>query len=226
MIKDLWPGSILPQQDMGVAGLPSGNPELSAVLAVIVSVLAVTLMFRRLSAAFSGFRDLISITTRNEVVLGNKYACDSMIICALTLIPAFAGSLCISGISALSFWPTLLVVALVPVARETGYALMGWLFSCKDVFSALRVVNYGSVVPAILAVIVSSVLVWAFPQVPGAGYLLFVLILFAVSLLLYVIRTGILIFSSGFSGFFWILYLCAFEILPVCVAAKILIYGN
>ena len=226
MIKDLWPGSILPQQDMGVAGLPYGNPELSAVLAVIVSVLAVTLMFRRLSAAFSGFRDLAGITTRSEVVLGNKYVCDSMIICALVLIPAFAGALCISDISALSFWPTLLVVALVPVARETGYALMGWLFSRRDVFSSLRIINYGSIVPALLAVVLSSVLVWAFPQISEAGYLLFVLIVIAVSLLLYVIRTGILIFSSGFSGFFGILYLCAFEILPVCVAAKILIYGN
>ena len=49
------------------------------------------------------------------------------------------------------------------------------------------------------------------------------LVLTIVTLLLYYIRIGRLIFTNGFSLFFYFVYLCTLEILPLVILVKIVL---
>ncbi|MBO4537083.1 MAG: DUF4271 domain-containing protein, partial [Bacteroidales bacterium] len=69
-------------------------------------------------------------------------------------------------------------------------------------------------------------LAWLVPATPAWLLKGWLAVLAVVAFLLYFRRGLSLISQTGFSVFFWVLYLCGLELLPICVVVNLLLNGN
>ena len=196
---------------------------LGFLLAVGVVVL---LCYNRMLAALRGSVACLHGMNGTQEMLGNGYVCDSVRMMFLLLVPFLALTFVVTGFSVRGYFWTLAALFGLWVFRKLVYLTIGWLSSRPLAVRSVERTGYAFAVPMILLSCVAAVLVWLVPDTPHWLSWGWLGLLAAVSFFLYARRSFSLILSAGFSPFFWVLYLCGLEILPICVVVNILMHGN
>jgi len=200
------------------------DPFVLAVL--LVDVLALLFFFSRLPASFRAVKACAHSDYSTAEALGNNYLCNSVRLCCLLLLPLYALTLVVTDVSVLGFGWTLALLALLVLFRPLACLTMGWLGSQQATFRALERVSE-VVLVGVMAVSLPALLVgWLVPSTPRWLLWGYLAVVAAAGALLYVWRGTSIILQKRFSSFFWVLYLCGLEFLPICVVANILINGN
>lgn len=159
-------------------------------------------------------------------MLGNKYVFDSVRLAFVLLLPFYALSLVATGLSARSYFFTLLVLAAFFLFRKMICSLVGWLTARRAAFRQLEWTGCAFFLMAMVLSLPAALLVWLVPATPHGLLWAWIGLEFCAAVGFYARRGFSLIFPTGFSVFFWVLYLCILEILPISVVANILINGN
>ncbi len=196
---------------------------LAFLLAAGVSLL---LLYNRLLAAVRGGWSCIHGLNGTLEMLGNQYICDSVRISCLLLVPFYALALVVTGLSTVGYAWTLAALVALWLFRKLVYGLMGWLGGRMSAFRSIERMGYAVGVLVMLASVPAILLGWLVPGTPRWLLLLLLVLPVAAGAFLYVRRGFSIIFSTEFSVFFWVLYLCALEFLPICVVVNQLINGN
>ncbi len=119
----------------------------------------------------------------------------------------------------------LLCLASVAVYFTLRYALfriLGWTNRCS-IFKYLNRLYYTYSIMGIVLITLIFLVYMVFPSIPASGIIACIATVAAVTLCAYFIRGYQIIISNGFSHFFWILYLCTLEILPLLVIGHIIL---
>ena len=188
--------------------------------------IALLMLYSRMISAIQGSAASYRGLNSTQEMLGNNYLCDSVRMIFLLLLPFYALTLVVAGVSSIGFFMTLALLVLLWLFRKIASSTLGWLGSRQGAMRAVEKTGYAVAVLAMLVSTLACILGWLIPSSPSwllAGFLALV----AVSgFFVYARRSFSLILSTGFSPFLWVLYLCALEFLPICVVVNILINGN
>lgn len=204
----------------------SGMPD-PYVLAFLLAVgLAVLLMYSRLLAAIQGAAPCCRGYHGAVEMLGNTYVVDSVRIVFMLLIPFYALALVLCRVSAVGYLWTLVALVGLWLFRKLVFLLLGWLTSRAAGFRALERVGYALGVLMMLCAMPAVLLAWLVPATPEWLLKGWLAVLAVVAFLLYFRRGLSMISQTGFSVFFWVLYLCGLELLPICVVVNLLLNGN
>ena len=197
------------------------------VLAFLLAVgVALLLTYNRLLTAVRGGVSCVHGLNGTVEMLGNKYICNSVRLAFLLLVPFYALTLVVGGASNAGYPLTMAALAGLLLFRKLVYLLMGWLGSRQNAFRSVERMGYGLGVLVMLASLPALLLGWLAPGV-ARWVLQALLLLPAVAGYVLYFRRGLsLLLQTEFSPFFWVLYLCVLEILPICVVVNRLIYGN
>ncbi len=227
MGNELWPGSSLVLDGMmsDAAAVPAVPPASVLVFLLAVAVMLL-LSFSRVVVALRGATFVIRGNNSTMEVLGNKYDCDSIYLSYLLLLPVYALTLLIDGASSLSYWMTLVVLVALMLFRRICLAVSGWLSGRPGVMRQVSMVSCSIMVPVVLLSSLTALLVRVFPDISRTFIFVLLIAVAAAGYIVYGKRSFDIINSSGFSRFFWFLYLCALDILPICVAVNIMSNGN
>ncbi|MBP3344011.1 MAG: DUF4271 domain-containing protein [Bacteroidales bacterium] len=122
----------------------------------------------------------------------------------------------------MTFIYTLLLFASYFLFRYVVCFLLNWV-NGRTFFKYLARVYYTHAILGMLLITVGFVLYMIFPEI-GADILKYYSVTaLAAVLLIYFVRGNQIIISNGFSQFFWILYLCTLEILPLVVLGHVIL---
>ena len=197
------------------------------ILAFLLAVgVALLLCYNRLLSALHGSAACFHGDHSTQEMLGNNYVCDSVRISFLLLLPFYALTLSITGCSRLGYFWTLVALLALFLLRKAVYWMMGWLSSRQGAFRALEKTGLALFVLGMLVSTLAALAVWLVPSIPSIALWVWVLAVVAVCAFFYIRRGSSIILSTGFSVFFWVLYLCSLEFLPICVVVNIMINGN
>lgn len=197
------------------------------VLAFLLAVgLALLLCYNRLLSALRGSAACFHSNHSTEEMLGDNYVCDSIRLVFLLLLPFYAMALTVTGCSKLGFLWTLVALVALVLFRRVISLLMGWLSSRKGAFRALSRVGMAFAVLGMLISMLAPLAAWLIPATPRWVLWGWLALTAALCIVFYIRRGSAIILSTGFSIFFWVLYLCALEFLPICVVVNIMINGN
>lgn len=225
MTAEIWPGSRL-SLDGGMVTEAVGNSPDPFVLVFLLAVsVSVVLLYQRLVTAVAGGLSFVRGSYATQETLGNMYVCNSVELVFFLMVPLYAVALRIAGLGGGYLWVFGALCAYL-LFRRAALAVFGWLSDRKAVVRALDRVGSGIfVLVALLSFVPVPVLV-LFPSVILEPYRIYLAIIALIGYILYAVRSLTLISSTGFSSFFWVLYLCTLEILPVCVVVNYLLNGN
>ena len=193
---------------------------------LLLAGVALLLAYNRLLAAVRGGWSCVHGVNGTEEMLGNLYICDSIRLSFLLLVPFYALALVVTGLSTIGYVWTLAALVLLCLFRKLIYALMGWLGGRTHAFRSVERMGYALGVLVMLASVPAILLGWLVPETPRWLLLLLLGLPAVAGAFLYARRGFSLIFQTEFSLFFWVLYLCALEFLPICVVVNRMIHGN
>ena len=197
------------------------------ILAFLLAVgVALLLCYNRLLSALHGSAACFHGDHSTQEMLGNNYVCDSVRISFLLLLPFYALTLSVTGCSRLGYLWTLVALLGLFLLRKAVYWMAGWLSSRQGAFRALERMGLALFVLGMLVSTVAALVVWLVPSIPSIALWIWILAVAVVCAVFYIRRGSSIILSTGFSIFFWVLYLCALEFLPICVVVNIMINGN
>ena len=226
MTTEIWPGSRLSLAGDGVVDAVGAKVPDPLVLAfLILAALALILFYDRLVAAVSGGASFFRSVHATGETLGNKYLCNCIILMFLLTVPFYAMALRMSGLGNGYMW-VLGILAGMLLLRKVLLALLGWLSGSQATLREVEKMSYGIFIIVALASFLPAPVLLLFPPKVLSFYRIYLAIIALIGYSVYVKRSLQLISSSGFSCFFWVLYLCTLEILPVCVVVNYLLNGN
>ena len=225
MTSEIWPGSRLSLSEAEFTGVLTTAPDTAVLAVMIVATIAVILFFGRfvsaLGASFSIYRSSHGTTE----ILGNKYLCDSIRLTLVILVPFYALALWRAGVSP-DYWIALLAAAGLLLFRKGIYALIAWLGSVYGQIKDVEKLSYGTAIATIALSLLPFLLVKFFPDIPSKAIQIYLMVVLISNSIVYSRRSAEIISSTGFSIFFWVLYLCTLELLPICVVANLMMYGH
>lgn len=226
MTVEVWPGSRLSLAgDTVTEALGTGAPDPFVLGFLLVMSLLLILLFGRLMAAVAGGVSFVRSAYSTSETLDSKYLCDSIFMMYLVVIPFYAVALRVSGLGGGYMW-VLGAVGVLLLLRKAVYALLGWLSGRQAVIRNVEKVSCGIFILVALLSFLPVPALLLFPPEMRETYRIYLLIILLIGCFFYAKRSLELISSSGFSSFFWVLYLCTLEILPVCVVVNYLMNGN
>ena len=193
---------------------------------LLLAAVALMLSYNRLLVAVRGGVSCPHGLNGTQEMLGNKYICSSVRLAFFLLVPFYALTLVLAGISTAGYAWTLAALAALLLFRKLACLLMGWLGSRPGAFRAVERTGYALGVLVILFSVPALLVGWLAPESPRWLLWGLVLLPFAAGLYYYFRRGLSLLLQTEFSPFFWVLYLCALEILPICVVVNRLFNGN
>lgn len=222
----VWPDSRLSLGGGTFDGpIPGHTPDTAVLVFLIAAGLLLILNYGRLMTAVSGSVACYRGPGRTLEVLGNKYVCNSIRTVFILLIPFYALAFCLTGLSRAGYWLTLLAIALAVLLRKGLYALLGWLTLHETALFNAERTGMALSVPMLLFSGVVLLVGTRFPEVPNELWWSLLGLFFGVYGFFMFLRGRAFFLQTGFSIFFWVLYICALEILPICVVVKILMNG-
>ena len=201
-------------------------PEPYVLAILFLDAVLLLFLFERLCAALRAGVDCCRSSYSTREFLGNNYLCASARQIFVLLLPFYAMTLVVTDVSRIGFGWTLLALVALTLFRQLSGRLIGWLSGHDGTFQSLDRVNDAVCVLGIFASLPVFVLGWLTPEIPHWllwGALSLIALVVAV---VYVLRGTQIILSTQFPIYYWVLYLCALEFLPICVVANILINGN
>ena len=219
-----WEGSGLVLQSASGQGSPvMPQHDVLLLMFLIVSVALVIACYRSYAEGLAGAFRVCSGYNRALEVFNDRSMMKSVNVAFFLTIPFFAYTCCKVGVSSLNFWYVLLVVVSFFLLRHVIYAVTAWLTGRDEPFQLLERTSLGcSLLP--MAFSVPALVVFRiFPTVPEAVFGIYIAALCVFGAVVYFVRSYKIFTLSRFSSFFWFLYLCSLEILPMCVAINILV---
>lgn len=226
MTVDIWPGSRLSLDgDAVTKALGTGAPDPFVLAFLLLISLALVLLYSRLVAAISGSSSFFRGAYPTSETLGNKYLCDSITMMYILVVPFYAVALRMAGLGN-SFLLVFGVLCGLLLLRKAVYALFAWLSGRQAAVRSIERVGYGIFLMVALASFLPVPVLMMLPSRIFATFRIYLSIVALIGYLFYAVRSLQLISATGFSSFFWVLYLCTLEILPVCVAVNYLMNGN
>lgn len=105
--------------------------------------------------------------------------------------------------------------------KRVFFQILSWV-NCSNVFMTVNKISYSYMILWILIVLVGAILNAVFFNLDFSLVALYVCLSAILVFPLYFIRGYQLIISNGFSQFFYILYLCTLEILPVMILVHLI----
>ena len=223
---DIWPGSSLSLEGVTFDGpIPARTPDPLVLALLIAAGLLLLVNYSRLLAAVRGSAACYRGINATYETLGNNYLSSSIQRVFLLLLPFYALAFSITGLSTAGYWWTLLAIVSFALLRKGVFALLGWMTSHETALRGAEKAGWALAIPMLL---VSSVLLLFYTRFPNApNYLWWCILAFVAGVysLFCAIRVRAIILHTGFSFFYWVLYICALEILPICVVVKILMNG-
>ena len=225
-MTEIWPGSRLSLGGGAVEGtLGTGVPDPFVLAFLLLSVLAFILLYGRLIAAISGSATFLQSNYAAAETLENKYLCNSITIMYLMVLPFYAATLRFAHLGKSYWWAFLCLCGLV-LLRKAALALLSWLNGSPAAFRSVERLGNGMFLLVVLASILLVPVLAMTPFDYIKGFRIYLLVIVLIGFSVYAARSFSLISSTGFSSFFWVLYLCTLEILPVCVVVNFLLNGN
>ena len=200
------------------------DPFVLAVL--LLDAVLLLLFFERLLAALQASVACYKSTYGTREFLGNNYLCASVRQTCVLLIPFYAITLVVTDVSHVGFGRTMALLVLLALFRLFSCHMLGWLTARKSAFQSLERVNEAVCVLAMSVSLPVFLLGWLAPSVPHTVLWILLSVIALSAALVYVWRGSKIILATQFSIFYWVLYLCALEFLPICVVVNILINGN
>ena len=201
-------------------------PDPFTLAVLLLDAVLLLLFFERMLAALQASVACLRSSYGTREFLGNNYLCASVRQALVLLIPLYAITLVVTDISRVGFGWTMALLVLLAFFRLFCCRMVGWLTARKAAFQSLERVNEAGCVLAISASLPVSLLGWLVPSVPHTVLWILLSAIALFSAIVYVLRGSKIILSTQFSIFYWVLYLCALEFLPICVVVNILINGN
>ena len=104
--------------------------------------------------------------------------------------------------------------------KQISFALLGWV-NRSSVFKTLHKIGYTYTIWGFLTGMAGFLVIIIYPQIHFGSVGIYMAACALTAFFLYFIRGYQLIIANQFSHFFWILYLCTLEILPVLLTAYI-----
>ena len=200
------------------------DPFVLAVL--LLDAVLLLLFFERLLAALQASVACYKSTYGTREFLGNNYLCASVRQTCVLLIPFYAITLVVTDVSHVGFGRTMALLVLLALFRLFSCRMLGWLTARKSAFQSLERVNEAVCVLAMSVSLPVFLLGWLAPSVPHTVLWILLSVIALSAAVVYVWRGSKIILATQFSIFYWVLYLCALEFLPICVVVNILINGN
>jgi len=189
---------------------------------ILVMLCIFILFFRRSIVGITGSFVMASGHYRTKELIDDQYFSDSSVVAMLLLMPFYACAFITTSATSLSYWLTLLTIAAYILLRYLITFVIAWISGNSQILELRKCFNGFCV----LLMSISTLIIPVKVLVPSLGPQLAVIFLSAVCVavnLLYFVRSYKIIISSGFSHFFWFLYLCGLEILPISVVFKVLL---
>ena len=127
------------------------------------------------------------------------------------------------GVSSLGYWWTLCVLVAFFVFRHLALLAIGWIMNCRE--AAQSAIGLGRTlwVYVIALSLAAPLAAYLFPGLPLGALRIYAAAVTAVGFLFYAVKINEIFRASGFSFFSTFLYLCALEILPICIAVDCMI---
>lgn len=201
-------------------------PDPFTLAVLLLDAVLLLLFFERLLAALQASVACFRSSYGTREFLGNNYLCASVRQTLVLLIPFYAITLVVTDVSHVGFGWTMALLVLLALFRLFCCRMVGWLTARKAAFQSLERVNEAVCVLAISASLPVFLLGWLAPSVPHTVLWILLSAIALLSAMVYVFRGSKIILSTQFSIFYWVLYLCALEFLPICVVVNFLINGN
>jgi len=170
--------------------------------------------------AVSSSMTIFRSKTRMKELLRDNYRKRNVTLVLLIMVPYYVLLLTSTGISNYNYWQTFGILIVFFVFRIILTKIVVWLTGKTEVVN--NVYKLSQVV--FLLIVVFSLFLFLFKEfIPSFPQNLSVIYLSLVSVLLlmiFFVNERDIFLNSGFSHFFWFLYLCALEILPICVVVN------
>lgn len=219
-----WPGSdlVLGQSaSQGTAILHNPNPWILGL--IIFTLLGMIVLYRLYSAGLLGAFSIGMTLSHFEESSITSAAYQTLIFTLALTLPSFSYIFPATSLSSINYWWILALLFSFFVLRHFQYVVSAWITNKKDAFRQLEIVGNS----CFLSIMTLSVALFAiFSLFPEMGFQLFSRLLLGICLIgiaVYFIRSYKIFISSGFSIFFWILYLCSLELLSICVVANVIV---
>lgn len=121
-----------------------------------------------------------------------------------------------------TFLLTLAIFIIYFVARQIALSILNWV-NRRKFFKYISRIFYTHLTAAAVFSIIGLVFYMIFPHMGRPLLIYYMYPLLSLIAVLYFIRCNKIIISNGFSNFFWILYLCTLEILPLVVLGHVIL---
>ncbi|MBQ0025422.1 MAG: DUF4271 domain-containing protein [Bacteroidales bacterium] len=181
------------------------------------------IFFSRMLSGFVSAWGLLFVPNHEKEVVSNKYKTTSLILTFFFTVPLSAFSFSVIFLQHADYWLVLSVMAGFILFRQTATAVLSWIACNKDFYTAMKYAGGSTVIVIALFSVVVTILYMAFPSLTVN---FFVTVFFAgalISLSAYWIKSIKIFMNSDFSIVLWFLYLCSLEILPLFVAATVIL---
>jgi len=223
-MNEIWPGSILSLAESTERGaVELIAPNLSVICFLIAVSVILLVMYQQAYTALTVSAQMLFSSNRAKEYLDDTFCVRSIVVTFFLSLPFLALTFVQSGLSARSYWAVLLFILLFLGYRHLALSVVRWLGGKREVI--WNVEKFSCSAFLVMTLMMCLVLM-TLPVIRQFGDLL-LKIIFAtmalITLLAYFIGSFKIIVRSGFSGFFWILYLCVFELLPLCVTVDIIV---
>lgn len=219
-----WTGSYLPLDMKPWEHLDAQTPPDMVMVYLLVAIGLLALVFYdRIINGFFGAVLIYKNEVRMKEVMRDAYCCANIRILFYFLIPFLPLVLTGADIGGRGYWGTLLVVVILFVFRLVVIRLISMLSANREEMKVLTILNRAIFAIIIALFLIILVLVQNVPFVTVEVAKVLLGIVAGVGLIFFFHREKVIFLRSGFSHFLWILYLCALEILPICVAITALV---
>lgn len=219
-MEHLWRGSEFPLSGYCGTAVSPQPPEVAVFL--VVSAFLAAILHNRLMEGWGCSIGMLFNNIRRRDIFDNRFKTDCIWTSFAVSFVIYAVSIAYGGIGNSSLWRVILILLSFFIFREIVFSAMIWFSGRKKEVTMVKMLSISSF--SIIFCASFPVAIFSGFDLQGvrwavAGYLGVGLVLF---LSVYLKDVFKILISSGFSLSFSILYLCALEILPICVVIKAL----
>lgn len=98
--------------------------------------------------------------------------------------------------------------------------IIGWITNKKGVTHIIEYLGFSSVICFGVMLLIFSLFTYIIPSISESGVFIYLAIIGGLTFLLTLIRGFQIFLASGYSLYFWFLYLCALELMPIGIVVK------
>ncbi|MFA5848536.1 MAG: DUF4271 domain-containing protein [Bacteroidales bacterium] len=109
------------------------------------------------------------------------------------------------------------------LVRKGIYDLLSWLTKDKNTFKLIERIGYNHVIISVIFSLPAILLKFFWPEIDASTILIVLIFSVLFVFLIYLVRGYQIIISHRYSHFFYILYLCSIELLPIALISNFIL---